>query len=233
MAASSSQRSSASQASNANDQVDSVLPSFLAVLRSDAPITLPSETLYGAITHFLSSVPSPRLRDFVQAVVSSPRLWDKPSSAREAVRLSVSAKLAQLGKRGRWFAEWRTAREAASWAGTVVDEAIAANESSGRTHFLAGILEGMEATPRVWGHSRTRAEEEVVLALAMENGFSDRDERLHLFADVAGCIDEKRLRALDLAVSCIPLLVMVLCSYCSASATQHRGQSVPDTSETG
>jgi hypothetical protein len=72
-----------------------------------------------------------------------------------------------------------------------------------------------------------------VLALAMENGFSDRDERLHLFADVAGCIDEKRLRALDLAVSCIPLLVMVLCSYCSASATQHRGQSVPDTSETG
>lgn len=201
MAASSSQQGSVSQASSANDEIDSVLPSFLAVLRSDAPITLPAETLYGAITHFLSSLPPPHLRDFVQAVVSSPRLWDKPSSAREAIRLSVSAKLAQLGKRGRWFAEWRTAREAASWAGKVVEEVIAAKESNGRTQFLAGILEGMEATPRVWGHARTRAEEEVVLALATDDGFSHLEERLQLFAEVAGCIDEKRLRALDLGVS--------------------------------
>jgi hypothetical protein len=173
------------------------------------------------------------LRDFVQAVLSSPRLWDKPSSAREAVRLSVSAKLAQLGKRGRWFAEWRAARGAVAWVGAVVDEVIVANESSGRTHFLAGILEGMEATSRDWGHARTRAEEEMVLALAMENGFSNRDERLRLFADVAGCIDEKRLRALDLAVSCILLLVMLLCSCRADPSTQRRGWSVPNTSEAG
>lgn len=201
MAASSSRQGSASQPSSANDQVDSVLPSFLAVLRSDAPITLPAETLYGAITHFLSTLPHPHLRDFVQAVVLSPRLWDMPSGAREAVQLSVPAKLTQLNERRRWFAEWRTAREAASWAGTVVEEVIAANESGGRTQFLAGILEGMEATPRVWGHAKTRAEEEVVMALATDDGFSHSEERLQLFAEVAGCIDEKRLRALDLGVS--------------------------------
>jgi hypothetical protein len=184
-------------------ETEAFLPPFLDLLRSDLPITIPKETLHGAISHFMYTLPASRLPSFVRALVASPRLWDDAGGVREAIQLSFQAKVARLSERdGEWLGGRRKRRDVMTWASGILNEVVSARSVLGRVHALAGIVRGMASTDVHWGAVKAKAEEELVLDLAsMLERPAQQALALQLFCEVAYCIEEDRLSALDLEVS--------------------------------
>ena len=181
---------------------------FIDVLRSAGPIPLPSGTLYGAITHYLSSLPVNQLAEFVRILVESPSLQRHADadrrSLREAAALSISAKQSSLQNQyvSAWLGPSRRNRELNSWLLTVSTAALeATRQSSPRGDVLYGLLRGhQDVQSGMTGTARVRLEEEVVLMLAekwenrQEDGFAE---------DLSYVIDglhPRRLLALDAKV---------------------------------
>ncbi len=194
-----------------NNDAQAVLRPFLDVLRPASPITLPRETLYGAITHFLSTLPPPHLTDFIAVLVSSPSLWNSVANhfdqARHAVRLAVSAKVSGIDHslQNVYFSSTRRRWIAQSWLNEVVNLVTTAEESRGRIHFSVGLLQGLgDVSPMDWGSGRIKVEEEVVLSLDRMLK-TDGDESmvrdgLKLLSSSVLQIAEERLRVLQLKV---------------------------------
>ena len=190
-----------------------VLVPFLNLLRSVSPILLPRETLYGAITHFLTTLPPPHLTTFTETLVSSPSLWAPESShadeVRRAIRLAVSAKVSVIEEefRDAYFSGPRHRRAARRWLHVISRVIIASEVSTGRTHLLAGLLLGIGDTPRVdWGEARVNVEEEVVMSLAplLESRDGRGEEARRLLYSAISFLSEERLQVLDLEVRPVP-----------------------------
>ena len=189
-----------------------VLEPFIKLLNSPSHINLPPATLYGAITHFLSTLSAPHLTDFTTAVVSSPSLWnlgsERNDEVRDAIRLSVSAKISQLDQalQKAYFPDSRRQHLARRWLQEVCNAMISAAPSEGRTYALIGLLEGLGDVASInWGQGRVRVEEEVVMCLAEildgDNGVERSKVGMRLLCAAIMHIGEDRLRALDLKVS--------------------------------
>ncbi|OWZ44716.1 hypothetical protein C356_03328 [Cryptococcus neoformans c45] len=187
------------------DDTLTVLPAFITLLRSPSPITLPNPTLFGAITHFFSSLSPTPLKEFILELISSQSLWDTPTisaaDVRDAIRLSVSAVIARIDeeKKGVYFSYYRTTAKARSWLAHVLKSVLSSSDVSSKPlHILVGVLEGLDDVQTVdWGHSRVKLEEEVILRLA---GCIDKnlDDNLVLLCTAIPHLDAKRAGVLDI-----------------------------------
>jgi hypothetical protein len=193
--------------------VAAVLDPFQAVLRSPSPITLPQSALYGAITHFLSTLTDSHLVTFTSYVVGSPSLWNASAKhslqVRNACRLSVSAKITNLDNEldKAYWSERRIGRQGRKWMDGVMKGAIRKGEGLGRLDMLIGMLQGMDDCAEMdWGSARIQAEEEVIMTLAEpvdeERGYLSDYASLEKISAVLPHVAEERLRALDLKVGC-------------------------------
>ena len=186
-----------------------VFTPFLELLRSPSPITLSQETLLGAITHFLSTLPSHDLISFTSTLVESPSLWKsdtrRQEELRHAIRLGVPAKVngANHELRNSYFLRIKQQRSARRWLSDVSKAMMTSKASTGRNVALVGLLEGLSDVSNVdWGRSRVRVEEEIILGLSSIQ--SDQDEKtqqeLKLVCASILYIAEERVRVLDLKV---------------------------------
>lgn len=199
------------KSSQPEEDIQAVLPPFLNLLRAASPITLPRETLCGAITHFLSTLSQPDLTGFTEIIVSSPSLWDKQAghvdAVRNAVRLGVSGKASSIDQelQDRYFSDIRQRRAAMSWLRRVSKSIIGSPESIGRTQSLVGLLQGLGDIPNLdWGSARVDVEDEAVMSLAplLKGLENERQEGLKLLCTVIDHISVERLQVLDLEVGC-------------------------------
>lgn len=212
------------------DDTTALLPPFLTVLSSSTPISLPNDTLYGAITHFLSTLPLDQLDELVKAVVASPTLWsgvEAIQNIQDAFRLSVQAKLTSLSKdtERAWFGfgnDRRKGRIARSWLRRVVHSLPLQSQMDGtvsrkrENYILVGLLLGLDdgqagGTGDVeWGVERVRLEERVIIALhhvldgqaPQSRLVTNPDDELLLLCHAIPHISTDRLQVLDLEVSC-------------------------------
>ncbi|WWD20136.1 hypothetical protein CI109_104612 [Kwoniella shandongensis] len=183
---------------------ESILPSFLTTLRSSSPISIPPQTLLGAITHYLSTLDDPLLSEFVTTVITSPSLWNSADIShvdiQNALRLSVPAKIAIIENATKeiYFAESRRRRRARRWLNSLIEAVISLDHSTVRLKVLISVLEGLDDAPTVeWGSERMTLEEEVVLAFA-EWTELENTEGMDLLCTAIPQIDVARLRALNM-----------------------------------
>lgn len=192
-----------------------MLNPFLNVLRSSDPITIPRDTLQGALGHFFSTLSGDRFDSFVQDVLNSTSLWDTLDShqieaaVRPAAKVKIEA-LRPVVKDG-WIFRNQLDKAAQGWLSDVI-KAIKRVPPTG-THLLVlliGILQGLDDVLDInWGRSRVDLEEEIVIALG-ELLDGNSCDLLDLYCSSADHIDPARLRALDLRVSIEPLQLLTL-----------------------
>ncbi|KAL1412969.1 hypothetical protein Q8F55_000718 [Vanrija albida] len=190
--------------SNREDQeLQAVLEPFINVLRSPGPITIPTETVQGALTHFIGSLQDSQLDTFVDDILSSTSLWEtvKPDVVRECVRSAVPTKVASLRKTSK-DTFWRRNvldKDAQAWLAQVQHDVhnVKGAEEKGQV-FLTGLLQGLDDVTGVeWGKPRVDLEEELVIA--MSDTFDAKStDAVKLFCEVAPHVDAARLRALNL-----------------------------------
>ncbi|WRT69505.1 uncharacterized protein IL334_006491 [Kwoniella shivajii] len=195
--------SSAGQSSNSGQDVLSLLPQFINLLRSPSIPAIPLPTLLGAITHFLCNLDSPHLEGFISALVTSPFLWSDIDSTvddvRNTIRLAVPARISKINQETQnvYFAETRKKRRAREWLHVCVKSAVAIEDGPGTYSFLFGILQGLDDTQDLdWGKERVNLEETAVLFLAGKMNTS-RDTVKELCI-VIPHIALERLQALDM-----------------------------------
>lgn len=198
---------------HSQDDILAVLPTFITLLRSPSPITLPNPTLLGAITHFFSSLNPSHLKGFILELISSQSLWDTPTISvaeiKDAIRLSVSAVVSRIAeeKKNAYFAHYRTAAKARSWLEHVLKSILSSSNASLKPlHVLVGALEGLDDVQTVdWGHSRVKLEEEVILRLT---GCIDKhmDGNLVLLCTAIPHLNVKRAGVMDILVSNGPIM---------------------------
>lgn len=198
---------------HSQDDTLAVLPTFITLLRSPSPTTLPNPTLLGAITHFFSSLNRAHLKGFILELISSQSLWDTPTISvaeiRDAIRLSVSAVVSRIAeeKKNAYFPHYRTAAKARSWLEHVLKSILSSSNASLKPlHVLVGALEGLDDVQTVdWGHSRVKLEEEVILRLT---GCIDKhmDGNLVLLCTAIPHLDVKRAGVMDILVSNGPIM---------------------------
>ena len=185
----------------------SLLEPFVSVLQSNNAITLPDTTLYGAITHFLSTLPLDHLDGFVKVLLESPSLWSdtttRGSEIQQAIRLAVPAKVAELDKQSQdqWFGERRKTRAARSWLRTILLSLGRPKSHPRERWIIAGLIRGMDegvAADVDCGVGRAKLEERVVICIdaSMSAGQAD----LSLVYDTVHHISDERLGALQLEV---------------------------------
>lgn len=188
-----------------------LLNRFINLLTSPEPLSLPRQTLLGAISHYISVLPPPDLSRLVSAITSSRHLWDSSKhsrSCREAVKLGVRGALSRLDKEpgsSRW---WTRRDPGADWLDAIAG-CVRMSDGVGRTHSLAAILRACSRENELvhrhtWkGKQRADVEDEVIMQLAETlqpvNTTGDQVS-LDLFGDVAEMIDGEKLRILDLQV---------------------------------
>lgn len=190
---------------NSEQDDKALLQSFLGVLNADAPITLPRETLNGAITHYLSTLTHADLATFVQALVTSTSLYSLQGNAggiREAARISVGARItviiAQLDDT--YLQTRRKQSRARNWLKEISHALKGIENKQRRSVLLVGLLQGVNDHPEIdWGKTRDQLEEEVVMTLAPM--LDTNVEHLGLLCSVMPCIQVDRLRALPMKVS--------------------------------
>ena len=219
---------------SSKDQLD-VLTPFLGLLRSPAPIHLPRETLLGAITHFLSTLPSRDLISFTITLVQSPSLWEsdtrRQDELRHAIRLGVSAKVSDSKHelRDTYFSRSKYHRSARRWLDDVSKAITTSKASTGRIVALVGLLEGLSDVSSVdWGRSKMRVEEEIVLGLA--SILTEQEERTQQEMELACAsilhVADERIRILDLKVRNIRVIACVACDWVSDDPAEHSSCSV-------
>ncbi|OCF46094.1 hypothetical protein I317_00184 [Kwoniella heveanensis CBS 569] len=188
-----------------------LLPSFLQVLKSPAPITIPAPTFSGAITHFLAQLDSPYLDDFIEGLLTSTSLWSSKYIAKKdianAVKLAVPACLLRIEEdvKGLYFPNARQKNRAREWLLNVIRVIENANGHPGeaRLYILAGLLVGLDSVKSVdWGKGRRWIEEDLTYSLSniiegdLQTSYLRED--LNLMCEVLPCIDTARLWALDI-----------------------------------
>jgi len=206
---------------SSDDETLAVLIPFLDVLRSASPFTLDPKTLYGAITHFLSTLPPPHLITFTAVLVASPSLWDPESNrqvhVRDAVRLAVPARVGVIDKEleDAYFSSIRRRRLARRWLNEVSQTVISSETSHGRNEVTVGLLEGLDDVQGLdWGSARVQIEEELVMTLAsiLEKDSGSSKEILRLLCAAMSHIAEERLHILDLQVGHVQFDIII--AYC-------------------
>jgi hypothetical protein len=185
-----------------------ILRSFIAALESSNALTIPADTVSGAITHFLSTASGADLTEFTKALVASPTLWSsqsiKPSGIVHAIRLSVTGKVGLIEKNleNSYLATTRRNRLARKWLKEITGIVLSSDNASDQRYIIIGLLEGLEDNRSVeWGEARAQLEEELVIAIASTSS----EERLEMLSVAAATVDESRLKALDLEVSYVLL----------------------------
>jgi hypothetical protein len=186
-----------------------LLEPFLQALGSRTALEIPQETVLGAITHFLSTLPLADLPRFITATLDSEHLWASDEYAggqlNQAISLAVSAKVANLEKRHQsaWCASRKVTSSSRRWldtAQTVLEQSEA--RSITILQFRVGLLSGIGSNDHVaWGEARVNLEEQVVLGVS-ELGLSAADQRkLAIVCEIVHHVEPSRLRILDLQVS--------------------------------
>lgn len=212
-----------------------VLNPFLSVLRSSDDISIPKETLQGALGHFTSTLVGDRLDSFIQDVLSSPSLWKtlQPHQIQAAVRPAPKIKVEALRPtvKDGWIFRNQLDKAAQTWLTEVVKAMKTTPTSSHSLILLIGLLQGLDdVTDIKWGRPRIDLEEEIVIAIGerLDNNSCDL---LDMYCPAADHIDSARLRALDLRVSTTYVMLVLTFSKsflacmwrCSQhSATPHR-----------
>lgn len=199
-----------------------LLTKFKALLSSPDPVALPRQTLLGAVSHYISSLPSAELQPLLKAVVRSPHLWDDPTDredSRAAVKLGISGALDRLKSTpgpSRWF---RRDNSLSDWLDEAY-ETIAEIEGGGKLHVTVALLAVDPATGReqgkaqLWkGKERAKAEDEVIMGVAgrlheAEKGASGKED-VGLLCEVLEAVDGMRVRVLDTSIS--PRFLPSLC----------------------
>jgi len=189
-------------------QTAELLDHFLQALISRDVLAIPQETVLGAITHFLSTLPLSDLPRFTTAILDSDYLWGSEDYAGgrliQAVGLSVSSRVAALEKRhtSSWCAGRKVIASCRHWleAITTACEVYEAREMT-KLEMKTGLLVGIAANELVvWGDGRMNLEEEIVLGIS-ELGLSSPGQReLGIICDGINHIEASRLRILDLEV---------------------------------
>jgi hypothetical protein len=180
-----------------------ILEDFIRHIRSEQGVAIPTETLCGGITHFLSTLPGPQLRQFVIALLDAPTLWSNEKQIRDlryAIRLSVSAKVSALDVdyKQAYFGRSRSNRALRAWLQDITTCIEGHEASSRRRHVIAGILQGKGDQRDIdWGKAGVKLEEEAVIMLAELRA---EPSDLELICAVIPHIDAIRLQALDLPV---------------------------------
>lgn len=192
---------------------DDLLEPFLEAVLSDEATGIPSETLLGAITHFLSTLPHGDVPRLVRALIHSPTLWvtQQPSRIREAISLGVRSKIDMLNTRYKeaWLPRRKVSSATRQWLKTILevlheDEHA---ESHTMTHIRLGLLSGMSAQEEVECHkTRAQLEEDIVLALAdmLPVTYPSSSTAPTYLVDLIGAalaaVEADRMRVLDLEV---------------------------------
>lgn len=186
-----------------------ILRSFIAALKSSNALTIPADTVFGAITHFLSTASGADLTEFTKALVASPILWSsqsiRPSNIAHSIRLAVTGKVGLIGKdlKNSYLATTRRNRSARKWLKEITGIVLSSEIPPGHKYMIMGLLEGLEDNRSVeWGEARAQLGEELVIAIAS----TCSAERLEMLSVAAATVDESRLKALDLEVSYVLLL---------------------------
>lgn len=189
----------------AEQELQAVLEPFIHVLRSPDPITIPSATVQGALTHFIGSLKDEQLDTFVDDILTSTSLWAtvKPDAVRECVRSAVPTKVAALRKTSK-DTFWRRNvldKDAQAWLSQIQDDVhkVEGAEEKGLV-FLTGLLQGLDDVTGIdWAKPRVDLEEELVIAMSDAFDAKSKDAT-KFFSDVAPHVDAARLRALNLKV---------------------------------
>ena len=184
--------------------VQGLVQPFLDVIRGEQPITLPRETLYGAITHFLSHLNVNDIQALIQAVATSPSLWARPDveGLLDAIRLAPAAKLASLQDQyaDSYFPSIRRRRTAGIWLDAVCNSVSTASPGPlRRASLLVALIEGVDATDFAWGIAREKLEDEIVIALAEAAG--EGEGFLEVLGRSMDHVDDGRLLLLAWQVS--------------------------------
>ncbi|WVQ75125.1 hypothetical protein IAR50_004734 [Cryptococcus sp. DSM 104548] len=184
------------------DETSSLLDPFIALLDETAPISVPSQTVLGAITHFISTLDDVQLARFMASFTRSKSLRNTDGVRGEDVRWAV--KLGLVGfvmrmeneKKGVYFGSYRRSKEARHWLDGVLHAIRVANTSEGwQIQILVGLLQGVEESQSVdWGYTRIKLEEAAVLALSGD----EQMQELELLCAAMPYVDVARLLALDM-----------------------------------
>ncbi|WWC65678.1 uncharacterized protein I303_108299 [Kwoniella dejecticola CBS 10117] len=183
-----------------------LLPQFLDLLRSTSPPPIPSETLLGAITHFLARLDSPHLDDFVKALFRSPSIWNSRLLSQQeicnAIRLSVSGRISKISQDTNdvYFADSRKSRRAKHWLSTVLKHTDESHDTAHRLIFHIGLLQGIDDVEDLdWGKGRVKLEEEIVMAVGTPAGSLGHPVNQEMtLSSVLPLIATERLQVLDM-----------------------------------
>jgi hypothetical protein len=220
-----------------------LLVKFTALLASPDPIALPRQTLLGAVSHYISTLPLADLRPLLKVVIQSPHLWDDVNNhgdSRAAVKLGARGALDRLTSTpgtSRWF---RRNNSLSDWLDEAY-ETIAETEGGGKLHVMMALLAVDPATgaeqgkAQLWkGKERAKAEDEVIMGVAERLHETEKGERgkadVGLLCEVLEAVDGMRVRVLDTNVSsrflpslCHPLNSRLYHgSYCPACTCRSR-----------
>ena len=143
-----------------------LLEPFLQALGSRKALEIPQETVLGAITHFLSTLPLADLPRFTTATLDSEHLWASDVYAggqlSQAISLVVSGKIADLEKRhySAWCASRKISSSSRRWLDTI-QTVLESSEARSMTilQFRVGLLSGISSSDQVtWGEARVNLE---------------------------------------------------------------------------
>ena len=191
-----------------SDADGEVWRSFKQLLASPATITLPPETLYGAISHFLATRPLDTLPEVINTILSSKSLWatgPQGHEVRDAVRLAVSSKRQAVRQSltKAYFPAYRERKQLQQWLSAVGARLVDADNTGERAQILLGLVEGMKDTPDAeWGIMLDTLEDELVVAVA---GFGEASalstSQLDFLCAAIVVVEEARLEVLNVEVS--------------------------------
>lgn len=195
--------------------MEQLLDSFLEALATPQVQSIPQETVLGAITHFLSTLPASDLPHFVEAILGSDSLWSpkflEDGKLREAIAVAVQAKVGHIVTRHKsaWLANRRTSRECRRWLHVIlvaVDKHAKTDETR-RTlndrdmEARIGLLAGVQACEAIdWQDERMALEEELVMTLAELDFQNVSPGSFILVCEAVNLIEPVRLAVLDLHV---------------------------------
>lgn len=147
---------------------------FLNVLSSGGVSDIPTDTLLGAITHFLSTSTDKDVTRLTAALLASTTVWDseiKASQLREAVRLAVVAKVDMLRAEHErsWIPTRRISRDVRRWLRAITTRLDGREHphNISATHIRQGLLSGLGTSGDVGCNGEVaELEEAVILALS-------------------------------------------------------------------
>lgn len=181
-----------------------MLNPFLEVLRSTAPISIPLQTLEGALGHFFATLKDDQLITLTQDVLNSTSLWRALGSdgVKKALRYAPGAKVAALrpNTKDTFFKRNQLDKAAQKWLSEVLGAIANAKPPANAPTLYLGLLEGLDDVPDVkWGRARTELEEEVVVAVSEKFEKSGKEAVMY-YCEAAKHVKPARLRVLNLKV---------------------------------